>query len=178
MPDGTETTARPVEAFVALGANLGNPERQIEAALAELATLPQTRLLQRSSAYLSRPVGHVEQPDYVNAVARLSTGLSPWQLLTALLGVEQRHGRVRTFRNAPRTLDLDILVYDGLIMDEPGLHLPHPRLHERAFVLAPFAEIAPDTEIPGRGRILELLAKVDTRGITQLPPPTGLASLS
>jgi 2-amino-4-hydroxy-6-hydroxymethyldihydropteridine diphosphokinase len=164
---------KPAETFVALGANLGDPARQIELALAELAALPHTRLVQRSGAYMSPPVGYSEQPDYVNAVAQLSTRLSPRELLDALLGIEQRHGRVRTFRNAPRTLDLDILLYDGLVMDEPGLHLPHPRLHERAFVLVPFAEIAPDTEIPGRGRIADLLAKLDGPDIVRLPPQSG-----
>lgn len=159
---------KPAETFVALGANLGDPVRQIELALAELAALPNTQLVQRSGAYMSRPVGYSEQPDYVNAVAQLNTHLSPRELLDALLGIEQRHGRVRTFRNAPRTLDLDILLYDGLVMDEPGLHLPHPRLHERAFVLVPFAEIAPETEIPGRGRIADLLVKLDGPEIVRL----------
>jgi 2-amino-4-hydroxy-6-hydroxymethyldihydropteridine diphosphokinase len=170
------------ETFVALGANLGDPVRQIELALAELSALPHTLLVKHSGAYMSRPVGYSEQPDYVNAVARLSTRLSPRDLLDALLDIEQRHGRVRSFRNAPRTLDLDILLYDGLVMDEPGLHLPHPRLHERAFVLVPFAEIAPETEIPGQGRIAELLAKLDGPDIVRLAtcltdkPPTADAA--
>jgi len=159
------------ETFVALGANLGDPARQIELALDELAALPHTHLVKRSGAYMSRPVGYSEQPDYVNAVAQLSTRLSPRDLLDALLGIEQRHGRMRTFRNAPRTLDLDILLYDDLVMDEPGLHLPHPRLHERAFVLVPFAEIAPETEIPGHGRIADLLANLDGPDIVRLAPP-------
>jgi 2-amino-4-hydroxy-6-hydroxymethyldihydropteridine diphosphokinase len=161
--------ADPVEAYIALGANLGNPVHQIEQALMELAELPGTRLLSRSAPYLSQPVGYAEQPDYVNAVARLSTALTPRTLLDALLDIERRHGRERTFRNAPRTLDLDILLYDALIMDEPGLHLPHPRLHERAFVLLPLAEIAPDIQVPGRGRVDHLLASVDLRAVNRLP---------
>jgi 2-amino-4-hydroxy-6-hydroxymethyldihydropteridine diphosphokinase len=163
----------PAEAFIALGANLGDPVRQIEQALAELACLPATRLLGRSALYLSQPVGYAglaghPNPDYVNAVARLGTTLPPGALLAALLDIERRHGRERTFRNAPRTLDLDILLYDDLVMDAPGLHLPHPRLHERAFVLLPLAEIAPDTQVPGRGCVRDLLAGVDCHAVTRL----------
>lgn len=164
----------PVEAFIALGANLGNPARQIEQALTEIASLPETRLLGRSALYISQPVGYAAQPDqanpdYVNAAARLSTTLPPRALLTVLLDIERRHGRERTYRNAPRTLDLDILLYDGLVMDEPGLHLPHPRLHERAFVLMPLAEIAPQLQVPGRGRVADLLAGVDSHAVIRLP---------
>ena len=163
------------EAFVALGANLGDPARQIEEALAELSGLPETRLVSRSASYLSRPVGHAAQPDYVNAVARLRTALPPRALLAALLDIERRHGRERTFRNAPRTLDLDILLYDSLVMDAPGLHLPHPRLHERAFVLVPLAEIAPDALVPGRGKVADLLGRVDSLTVTRLPATPSLA---
>jgi 2-amino-4-hydroxy-6-hydroxymethyldihydropteridine diphosphokinase len=168
--------SHPAEAFIALGANLGDPAGQIEKALGELADLPDTRLVSRSSPYLSQPVGYGEQPDYVNAVACLSTTLPPRALLAALLEIERRHGRERTFRNAPRTLDLDILLYGGLVMDEPGLHLPHPRLHERAFVLLPLAEIAPHAQVPGRGRVDDLLARVDSRAVTRLTASPSQAS--
>ena len=148
----------PVLAYVALGSNLGEPGRQVEEAILELDSLPMTRLNDRSRLYCSRPVGYTDQPDFVNAVACITTQLTPRILLEQLLEIEQRHGRVRAFRNSPRTLDLDILLYNGLGLDEPGLHLPHPRMHERLFVLQPLAEIAPNLMIPGLGSVSELLA--------------------
>jgi 2-amino-4-hydroxy-6-hydroxymethyldihydropteridine diphosphokinase len=164
------------EAYIALGANLGDPAAQVERALEELSALPHSRLRDRSAAYLSRPLGFTDQPDFVNAVARLDTRLSPRALLAALLDIEHRHGRERTFRNAPRTLDLDILLYDSMILDAPGLHLPHPRLHERAFVLLPLAEIAADLEVPGRGRVRDLLAAIDASGVSPLSRRTARAA--
>jgi 2-amino-4-hydroxy-6-hydroxymethyldihydropteridine diphosphokinase len=158
-----------VTAFVALGANLGDPPRQVAKAAAELADLPDTRLVRRSSLYRSRAVGTGEQPDYVNAVAELTTALPPRELLAGLLEIERRYGRVRTFRNAPRTLDLDILLYATLTLDEPGLRLPHPRMHQRPFVLLPLAELAPDLEIPGHGPLQRLLAQMDADSATRLP---------
>lgn len=160
-----------VEVFVALGANLADPVAQLLRAIEELARLPDTRLLTRSSLYRSRPVGGPEQPDYVNAVARMATLLSARELLMHCLAIEARHGRRRTRKNAPRTLDLDLLLYDGLIMDEPGLTLPHPRMHERGFVLQPLAEIAPEVIIPGHGEALRLLAAVDVSDLVRLPEP-------
>ncbi|MEK6592914.1 MAG: 2-amino-4-hydroxy-6-hydroxymethyldihydropteridine diphosphokinase, partial [Pseudomonadota bacterium] len=133
-----------VTAFVALGSNLGDPQRQIAAGFAELAALPQTRVLRRSSVFRSAPVGYADQPDFLNAVACIATGLSPQELLKALLAIERCHGRVREFPNAPRTLDLDLALYGNLILHEHGLTIPHPRMHERAFVMVPLAEIAPD----------------------------------
>jgi 2-amino-4-hydroxy-6-hydroxymethyldihydropteridine diphosphokinase len=124
-------------AFIALGSNLGVPEGKVRQGIAALAELPQVQLVAASSLYRSAPVGHTDQPDFVNAVARLSTGLAPQALLAALLAIEQRFGRERSFRNAPRTLDLDLLLYDAQCIDEPRLVVPHPRMHERAFVLAP-----------------------------------------
>lgn len=160
-----------IAVFVALGANLGDPVTQLRRALSELAQLPDTRLTAHSSLYLSKPVGFLDQPDYVNAVAALRTKLTPRVLLDRLLEIETRHGRSRAFKNAPRTLDLDLLLYDGLVMHEPGLTLPHPRMLERAFVLAPLAEIAPDCAIPGQGSARENLAKLDAEGLTRLPEP-------
>ncbi len=157
-----------VTAYVALGANLDRPARQIQTALTELGNLADTRLVKVSSHYRSAAAGHPDQPDYINAVARLRTGLGPHALLDALLAIEHRHGRERTFKNAPRTLDLDILLYDHLILNDPGLHLPHPRMHERAFVLAPLVEIAPACSIPGHGRCLDLLAVLDPSGLQRL----------
>lgn len=161
--------ANAVTAYVALGANLDDPVRQVELAFAELARLPQSQLIARSSLYLSKPVGYAEQPDFINAVAQMNTQLPPHGLLDALLAIELRHGRRREFRNAPRTLDLDLLLYNGLVMDDPGLHLPHPRMHERLFVLAPLTEIAPDCLIPGRGPACNFLAGLPQQGIERLP---------
>jgi len=157
-------------AFVALGANLDDPARQIETAVGELARLPDTRLIARSGLYASKPAGYVDQPDYVNAVAQIETALAPRELLELLLEIERHHGRRREFRNSPRTLDLDILLYDQLQMDEAGLHLPHPRMHERAFVLQPLAEIAPNVTIPGRGDVNEALAGVVRDSVRLLAP--------
>jgi 2-amino-4-hydroxy-6-hydroxymethyldihydropteridine diphosphokinase len=114
-------------------------------------------------------------PDFVNAVAGLLTRLSPRALMTALLDIESHHGRDRAFKNAPRTLDLDLLLYDGLAMHEPGLTLPHPRMIERAFVLLPLAEIAPDALIPGHGRVDACLARLSTGNILRLATPAGVA---
>ncbi|NTV94245.1 MAG: 2-amino-4-hydroxy-6-hydroxymethyldihydropteridine diphosphokinase [Thiobacillus sp.] len=157
-------------AYVALGANLDDPVRQIETARTELAKLDATRLLGFSSLYASKPHGYSDQPDYVNAVAELETGLTPRALLDHLLDIERRHGRERTFRNSPRTLDLDILLYDDLRLDECGLHIPHPRMHERAFVLLPLAEIAPDAVLPGRGNAAGALAGVARDSVRLLAP--------
>ena len=144
--------------FIGLGANLGDPEAQVRRALLALAGLPGTRLIAASSLYRSAPVGYAVQPDFVNAVAQVETRLGAGALLRELLATEARFGRVREFPNAPRTLDLDLLLYGDRVIAEPGLVVPHPRMHERAFVLAPLAEIAPDTVIPGKGRAGALLA--------------------
>lgn len=146
-------------AFIGLGSNLSDPGAQILKAYAELGNLPQTRLLSCSSLYRSAPVGYADQPDFVNAVAEIETALAPHALLEALLDMEHRHGRVREFRNAPRILDLDILLYDDLTCYEHGLTLPHPRMHERAFVLQPLHEIAPFRTIAGHGSVEACLEK-------------------
>lgn len=164
-----------VTAYVALGANLGDPVAQVTAGLAALAVLPQTRLLAQSSLYRTAPVGYAGQPDFINAVAAVETTLSPRELLAALLAIEQRHGRVRDFSNAPRTLDLDVLLYGDLQLHEDGLTIPHPRLHERAFVLVPLAEIAPDCGVPARGTVSGLLRGIDTAGVERLEAVAGLA---
>ena len=155
-------------AFIALGSNLAEPEQQVSQAFAALAQLPQTRLLARSSLYRSAPVGYAEQADFINAVAHIETGLAPHDLLQSLLGIERTFGRVRDFRNAPRTLDLDLLLYADLMFHEPGLTLPHPRMHERAFVLLPLVEIAPDCEIPGKGKVKNWLVRVGDQAITRV----------
>lgn len=143
-------------AWVGLGSNLAAPREQLESALAGLAALPETRVLRVSSFYRTAPVGYAGQPDFINAVAAIETGLAPRALLEALLDIERRHGRVRTIANGPRTLDLDLLLHGDQRIDEPGLTLPHPRMHERAFVMVPLAEIAPELAIPGRGIAADL----------------------
>jgi 2-amino-4-hydroxy-6-hydroxymethyldihydropteridine diphosphokinase len=155
-------------AFIALGSNLGDPESKVRQGIAALAELPQAQLVAASSLYRSAPLGHAGQPDFVNAVAQLSTGLAPQALLAALLAIEQRFGRERSFRNAPRTLDLDLLLYDAQSIAEPGLALPHPRMHERAFVLAPLLEIAPACVIPGVGPAADWLARCRDQSLTRI----------
>ena len=163
-----------VRAYVGLGSNLDDPERQITRALTELAKLPHTRCIKHSRLYLSAPLGPPvslpAQPDYVNAVAQLDTGLSALELLRHLLEIEHRHGRVRTSEQwGPRTLDLDLLLYGEQHHAGPSLTVPHPRLHERAFVLYPLAELDPDLKIPGKGAIQELLKHCLKQKLTPLP---------
>ena len=156
------------KAFIGLGANLGDPESQVRRALAALAELPGTRLLAASSLYRSAPVGVIAQPEFINAVAAAETTLTARALLEALLAAERRFGRRRDFPGAPRTLDLDLLLYGDRVIAEPGLVVPHPRMHERAFVLAPLAEIAPDIAIPGKGRAGALLAACTDQKIEKI----------
>ena len=144
-------------AYVGLGANLGEPARQVARALRELDGVPDTRVVKASSLYRSAPVGYAGQPPFVNAVAELETGLAAAQLLGELQAIEARHGRARSFANAPRTLDLDLLLYGESTLEAAGLTVPHPRMHERAFVLRPLLEIAPGAIVPGRGPAQALL---------------------
>jgi len=155
-------------AFVALGANLDDPVAQVRAAGAALANVPDSRLLRLSSLYRTAPVGIRGQPDFINAVAALATRLPPPQLLDALFAVERRFGRRREFYQAPRTLDLDLLLYDQLVVDSLPLSVPHPRMHLRAFVLAPLLEIAPHCRIPGRGSAVAWLPAVSMQRIEKL----------
>ena len=144
-------------AFVGLGSNLSDPRHQILRALQALAALPDTQVRARSALYRSAPVDYLQQPDFINAVVQLETRLTPRELLDALLGLERGFGRTRDFRNSPRTLDLDVLLYDDLQHHEPGLTIPHPLMHKRAFVLRPLLEIAPDCVIPGLGAAADAL---------------------
>ena len=141
----------PVWAFVGLGSNLDVPRRHLEDALDAIDALEATRMLRYSSFYRTAPVGFADQPDFINAVAIVETLLGPRELLNALLAIEQEHGRIRREPNGPRTLDLDLLLYGSMVHHEDGLTLPHPRMHERAFVMVPLVEIAPGAEIPGHG---------------------------
>jgi 2-amino-4-hydroxy-6-hydroxymethyldihydropteridine diphosphokinase len=151
-------------AYIGLGSNLDHPRRQLARALAEIARLPRTRLIASSRNYVSAPVGCAEpQPDYVNAVAALRTSLGAKALLARLRSIEHRHGRRRpagAVRNLPRTLDLDMLLLGRRRVRRVQLTLPHPRMHERAFVLVPLLEIAPSATIPGRGSARRWLRRV------------------
>jgi 2-amino-4-hydroxy-6-hydroxymethyldihydropteridine diphosphokinase len=160
-----------VQAFIGLGANLGDPQAQVRSAVAEIARFPRTRLLASSSLYRSVPVGVGPQPDFVNAVAKVETALSARELLEELLTAEVRFGRERPSPGAPRTLDLDLLLYGDAVIAEPGLVVPHPRMHERAFVLLPLAEIAAEVTIPGRGNIRALLAACRGQKIEKIGAP-------
>ena len=146
-----------VRAAIALGSNLEDPEAQVRRGFDEIAALPATKLVSRSALYRTAPVGYADQPDFVNACALVDTELAPRALLDGLLAIEKQHGRVRTIRNGPRTLDLDIVLYGDRVIDEPGLCVPHPRAHEREFVLKPLLDVWPDAVIPGRGRAMDLV---------------------
>ena len=155
-------------AFIGLGSNQAQPQQQLQQALAQIDQLPHTRLLAHSSLYSSAPVGYLDQPDFVNAVAKIATDLAPHDLLNALLDIEHQHGRERTFRNAPRTLDLDVLLYDDIQLHEHGLTLPHPQMHLRAFVLQPLLEIEPDCRIPNIGAARDALQNCQGQRLAKL----------
>lgn len=156
------------QAFVALGSNLDDPETKVTEALACLAVESGITLVCHSPMYRTAPVGYLNQPEFINAVAEVTTDLTPQELLAALMSIETRMGRVRTFRNAPRTLDLDLLWYQGVTMNSEELILPHPRMHERAFVLTPLNDIAPQLEIGVYGKVCDLAAKLGKEGIQRI----------
>ena len=158
----------PQVAHIGLGSNLDDPVRRVRQALQELGGLARTQLLASSSLYRTAPVGKLDQPDFINAVAMLDTALSPRELLQELLALEARHGRVRSERNGPRTLDLDLLLLGDLVLHEPGLEVPHPRMHERAFVLLPLVQVSPDALIPGRGSVKDLATRLPDQGVTRI----------
>lgn len=164
----TSIPAQPVSAFVGMGGNLDDPASRIRHAFKALAGLPHTRLVATSSLYRSAPVGYLDQPDFINAVAQLETRLPPLDLLDALFTIEHGAGRARSFRNAPRTLDLDLLLYGDRVLEHPRLSLPHPRMAGRAFVLAPLAEIAPGLLIPGAGAVADLAAACAGQAIERM----------
>jgi 2-amino-4-hydroxy-6-hydroxymethyldihydropteridine diphosphokinase len=148
-------------AYVALGANLGPREVTIQRAVTLLGEEPGIELLEQSSLRETEPVGMVDQPKFLNGVVAIETTLTPRELLDTLLRVERELGRTREGgRWGPRTIDLDLLVYGSETIGEPGLHVPHPRLHERRFVLEPLAELAPDLDIPGVGNVSDVLARL------------------
>lgn len=159
-----------VRAYVGLGGNIGDIAGTLAGAFEALAVLPSTQLVARSSIYGSPAWGLTDQPAFLNAVAALDTALEPDALLAELLRIERAAGRDRVgaLRWGPRTLDLDLLLYADTVLEQPGLRLPHPHMHERAFVLLPLAEIAPEAIVPGRGRVADLAAAVDADGTQRL----------
>lgn len=157
-------------AWIGLGSNLDGPHRHVERALAELDTLPLTACRQASPRYASRPVGPADQPDFVNAVAELATDLSPLALLDQLQALEQRHGRVRARRWGPRTLDLDLLLFDTRCLATPRLTLPHPEMLRRAFVMVPLAELAPELRLPDGRRVAALADALARDGLRRVLP--------
>ena len=155
-------------AVIALGSNLAEPARQVRAALSALEAHPQIQIEKTSSLYVTAPVGYDDQPDFVNAVCSVRTSLDGVSLLAVLNRIEADFGRERTFRNAPRTLDLDIIDFDGISSDDPHLTLPHPRAHERSFVMKPLAELLPDFVLGEHGRAADLAAALGEEGIRLL----------
>lgn len=164
---------RRVQACVGLGGNVGEVAQTLAAALEALGGLPETRLLRASRVYRTPAWGRIDQPDFLNGAAVLETGLAAQDLLDALLAIERDFGRERADgdggRWGPRTLDLDLLLYGDAVIDAPGLRVPHPHLHERAFALLPLAEIASAAVIPGRGTVADALAALDASGIEAIP---------
>lgn len=164
---GAGAAALPVRAYIALGANLGDARGTLEAACEALAALPQSVWAGRSRYFRTAPIDSTG-PDYLNAVAVLDTALAPLDLLAALQHIEREHGRLRPYRNAPRTLDLDLLLHGDTLLDLPTLQVPHPRGHLRAFVLAPLLDVAPALIWPGQGSVASLLERVADQTIHPL----------
>lgn len=159
-------------AYVGLGGNLGDPAAQLRTALEAMGRLPGTRVVATSRFYRSAPMGPPGQPDYCNAACELDTALAPRALLDALIDIERAAGRIRgAERWGPRRLDLDLLHVVGVEMNEPGLHLPHPGIGKRNFVLVPLAELAPMLEIPGLGRVAERAREFGTAGLEPWDAP-------
>ena len=155
-------------AYVGLGANIGEPRRQLQTALDELNGQPKTRVTASSSLYRSAPLDHLDQPEFLNAVAQIDTGLAPEALLDVLQEIENRHGRARPFAGAPRTLDLDLLLYGNETIESARLTVPHPRMHGRAFALRPLLELDPVISVPGKGLASKLLSACNSQKIEKI----------
>lgn len=158
-------------AFIAFGANLGDAIRSHSDAVCAIEALPATQVVAQSALYQSAPIGVEGHPDYINAVLEVRTKLSPQGLLAALLDIERRHGRNRTLEVSPRAMDLDLLLYEDMRIVSESLTLPHPRMHLRAFVLLPLAELDPTLGIPGHGKLTQLLGQVADQHILRLETP-------
>lgn len=158
------------KAYIAIGSNLSDPVHQVNQAFLALEKLPKTKLTKRSSLYQSAPFGYDDQPDFINAVAEISTELKPDALMRHLLKTEENFGRERTFANAPRIIDLDLLLYADIEINTDFLTLPHPRMQSRSFVLLPLAEISPNLIIPSHGNVVKLAAETQDKNIKKLSP--------
>lgn len=167
-PQHEPTPGVVLSSYIGLGSNLGEPIAQLAAAFAALSRMPETRLAARSGLYGSAPVGDAAQPDFVNAVARVETGLAPEALLDALQAIERAHRRERPFSGAPRTLDLDLLLYGSQRIATGRLTVPHPRMHQRAFVLLPLLELDPDARIPDRGAARDCLGSASGQRVWRI----------
>lgn len=158
------------KAWIGLGSNLENPHQQVTDAFDELANLPSTQLLQASRLWLSKPFGPQDQPDFINAVAAVTTSLAPLELLAELQNIENLHERKRERRWGPRTLDLDLLLYDQLILNSEKLTLPHPGIAERAFVLCPLAELNENLHLPNLGSVKQLIQQLGIQACSEVLP--------
>ena len=156
------------DAYIGLGSNLESPEDQIQNAIVAIGRIPDTKIIRLSSCYQSSPVGPQNQPDYINAVVHITTGLSADGLLEQLQYIEDKQGRTREVRWGARTIDLDLLLYGDAVINEKNLIVPHPEMHNRAFVLYPLHEIAPTIQIPGMGSIEQLLQKINSDDLRKL----------
>lgn len=154
--------------YIGLGSNIEGPRDQVIQAISELAELPSSTLLKASSLYQSKPLGPQDQPDFINAVAELETSLSVQKLLSYLQEIESNHHRSREIHWGPRTLDLDILLYDAVEIDNADLKIPHPEIRNRNFVLIPLYEIAVELTIPGMGKLAELVRQIDRSGLDKI----------
>lgn len=159
------TPRQTTRAYIGLGANLGDAQATLRRAIEEIGETAGIERLRVSPFYRTAPIDS-SGPDYLNAVAQVQTSLTALQLLAALQAIEQRHGRTRPYRNAPRTLDLDVLLYGAQRIDEPALTVPHPRMHQRAFVLRPLCDLAPDLEL-AQGSLADLLAQCAEQVVTR-----------
>jgi 2-amino-4-hydroxy-6-hydroxymethyldihydropteridine diphosphokinase len=154
--------------FLGLGSNLDNPEWQVQTAIREIDEIVDTGLVKISSLYQTLPVGILDQPAFINAVVQIETTLAPHDLLRSLMEIEDQHARVRAEKNGPRTLDIDILIFNEWRIDDDALTTPHPLMHERPFVLIPLLEVAPEVFIPTQGYAKDLLARLDGSGVRKL----------
>ena len=154
--------------YIALGSNLNNPKKQVKDGILYISKLNEVTLLNKSFLYETSPVGIIEQPNFINAVIKIKSNLSPQELLNKLLNIENIAGRIRVDKNGPRTLDLDILLFDDLILNENNLIIPHPRMHERLFVLIPLQDIDNNILLPNHGLIKNIIKKLTTENIKRI----------
>jgi 2-amino-4-hydroxy-6-hydroxymethyldihydropteridine diphosphokinase len=154
--------------FIALGSNLKNPKKQIKNGILSIKKINGVKILKKSHLYETPPVGILDQPNFVNAVIKISSNLNPQELLDKLLNIENIAGRIRDKKNGPRILDLDILLFNDFILDKDSLTIPHPRMHERLFVLIPLKDIDKNIVIPNQGAIKDIINKLAPENINRI----------